>query len=180
MFQKISVKNLTYSALFTALISVLTYITIPLPFSPVPITAQSLAVMAAAVILSTKETILAIGTFLFLGIAGVPVFSGGRAGLGVIFGPSGGYLVGFLIGGIIINLLAKNKDNFWHVLIAVITGGIIVIHLLGFIWLSQVTGMGLKEAFLSGSLSFIPGDLFKALLASYLGIRINRSLGKSY
>jgi biotin transport system substrate-specific component len=180
MFKKISVKNLTYSALFTALISVLSYITIPLPFSPVPITAQSLAVMAAAVILSTQETALAIGTFLFLGIVGIPVFSGGRAGLGVIFGPSGGYLIGFLIGGIIISLLTKNKENFWQVLAGVITGGIIVIHFLGFIWLSQATGMGLKEAFLAGSLPFIPGDLFKAVLASYLGIRINKSLGNRY
>ena len=180
MFKKISVKNLTYSALFTALISVLSYITIPLPFSPVPITAQSLAVMAAAVILSTQETALAIATFLFLGIAGVPVFSGGRAGLGVIFGPSGGYLIGFLIGGIIISILTKNKENFWQVLAGVITGGIIVIHFLGFIWLSQATGMGLKEAFLSGSLPFIPGDMFKAVLAAYLGIRINKSLENRY
>ena len=177
MFKKISVKNLTYSALFTALISVLTYITIPLPFSPVPITAQSLAVMAAALILSTQETIFAIGTFLFLGIVGVPVFSGGRAGLGVIFGPSGGYLIGFLIGGIIINLLAKDKDKFWQVLTAVIIGGIFVIHFIGFIWLSYSTGMGLKEAFFAGSLPFIPGDLFKAVLASYLGIRVNKGLG---
>ena len=178
MFKKISVNSLTYSALFTALISVLSYITIPLPFSPVPITAQSLAVMTAAVILSTQETVLAIGTFLFLGIVGVPVFSGGRAGLGVIFGPSGGYLIGFLIGGVIINLLIKKRDKFWQVLAAVIIGGIIVIHFMGFIWLSYATGMGLKEALLSGSLPFIPGDLFKAVLASYLGIRINKALGK--
>lgn len=178
MFKKISVQNLTYSALFTALISVFAYVIIPLPFSPVPITAQTLAVMAAAVILSTKETILSITAFLFLGVAGVPVFSGGRAGLGVIFGPSGGYLIGFLIGGVIINLLAKNKNNYWQLLAAVITGGIIVIHLIGFIWLSYSTGMGLKEALFAGSLPFIPGDLFKAALASYLGIKVNKSLGK--
>ncbi|MFW6294220.1 MAG: biotin transporter BioY [Halanaerobium sp.] len=174
MFENISVKNLTYSALFTALIAVLSYIIIPLPFSPVPVTAQSLAVMVAAVILSTRETILAVGSFLFLGVVGVPVFSGGSAGLGVLLGPSGGYLIGFLIGGIIINLLAKNKNDFWQILIAVIIGGIIVIHFIGFTWLSQSTGMSLQEAFMSGSLPFIPGDLFKAVLAAYLGIRINK------
>lgn len=176
MFKNISVKNLTYSALFTALIAVLSYIIIPLPFSPVPITAQSLAIMAAAVILSTQETALAIGTFLFLGVVGVPVFSGGRAGLGVIFGPSGGYLIGFFIGGLIINLLAKDKDNFWQILLAVIIGGIVVIHSIGFVWLSYITGMGLKEALFAGSLPFIPGDLFKAVLASYLGLRIRKAL----
>lgn len=178
MFEKITIKNLTHSALFTALISVLSYIIIPLPFSPVPVTAQSFAVMAAALVLSTKETVLAITAFLFLGAVGVPVFSGGRAGVGIIFGPSGGYLIGFLIGGIIINLLAKNKNNFWQVLAAVFAGGIIVIHFIGFIWLSYSTALGLKEAFFVGTLPFIPGDLFKAVLASYFGIRISKSVGK--
>lgn len=176
MFKNISVKSLTYSALFTALIAVSSYIIIPLPLSPVPITAQTLAIMTAAIILSTQETILAIGSFLLLGIAGVPVFSGGRAGLGVIFGPSGGYLIGFLIGGIVINLMAKKKENFWQLLFAVLIGGIFIIHLIGFIWLSVLTGMGLKEAFFAGSLSFIPGDLFKAVIASYFGLRIKKAL----
>lgn len=175
MLKDLSVKSMTYSALFTALIGVSSYIIIPLPFSPVPITAQSLAVMAAALILSTKETLLAVAVFLFLGAVGVPVFAGGRAGFGVVFGPSGGYLIGFLVGGLIINLLAKNSSKFWQLLAAVVTGGIIVVHLLGFIWLSYSAGISLKEAFFIGSLPFITGDLIKAAAASYLALRIRQN-----
>lgn len=178
MFKKLSIRDLTYSGLFAALIIVLGYVSVPLPFSPVPVTGQSLAIMLAGSILTTRQASLSVLTFLFLGIVGVPVFAGGTAGIGVILGPRGGYLIGFLAGAIVISLL-KGKGNRLSLLaVTNVVGGIVVIYTFGVIWLSVVTGMGLNEAFVAGALPFIPGDIAKVVIATPLALVINERVGK--
>ena len=172
---KLTIQDLTYSALFAALISSVAYLAIPIPFSPVPITLQSLVVMLAGATLTTKQAGLSMLIFLLVGISGAPVFSSGRAGIGVFAGPSGGYLIAYPLGAIIINLLAK-KDSYYQTALAMILGGLVIIHLLGVLWMGFVTEMGLAEAFISGSLPFIPGDLIKVVAAVPLSIKINNSL----
>ncbi len=174
--KKISTQDMVYAAIFAALISVLSYISIPIPISPVPVTGQSLAVMLAGIILTTKQAGLSMGTFLLLGTVGAPVFSNGRAGIGILVGPSGGYLIGYLAGAVVISLLIKQETNYLKVGLATILGGIIVVHLLGVGWLSYITKMGIKEAITSGSLPFIPGDLLKAIIATFIGVKIKNHL----
>lgn len=172
MYQKISIKDLTRSSIFTALIIVLSYVTIPLPLSPVPVTGQSLAIMLAASILTAKQTILSILTYIFLGIAGLPIFAGGTNGIAAILGPRGGYVVGFLIGGIIINLLKGKNYRPARLIVANTLGGIIVLYICGVIWLSFVTGIDIYEAIISGALPFLPGDIFKAIITAFLSPQI--------
>lgn len=136
-----------YSALFATIIGVSSYIIIPLPISPVPITAQSLAVMLAGCVLTPIQVVLSMITFLLMGIIGIPVFSGGTAGFGIIVGKTGGYLIGFLVGAIIISLLVHKNKSLVNMLIACFIGGIIVVHILGSAWLGQVTSIGIKKAF---------------------------------
>ncbi|WMJ80741.1 biotin transporter BioY [Clostridium sp. MB40-C1] len=174
MTKKINIRDIIYSAMFAAIISVLGYVIIPLPFSPVPITAQTLAVMLAGCVLTPIQAGLSISTFLFLGIIGIPVFSGGRAGIGVIAGPTGGYLIGFLIGTIVISLIKGKGDSIVRLIFSSILGGIIIVYLIGVPWLGKVSGIGVYKAFISGALPFIWGDLFKALAAGFIGRKINK------
>ena len=93
-----SAKRLTLLAMMLALISVSSYIAIPLPFSDAKITAQTMIVNLIGLLIAPQDTILVMASWLLLGLCGVPVFSGGSAGPGKLLGPSGGYYIGFLRG----------------------------------------------------------------------------------
>ncbi|MBC2582444.1 biotin transporter BioY [Clostridium sp. DJ247] len=178
MSKKLKTKDMVYSALFATLTAVLSYVTIPLPFSPIPITGQSLAVMLAGCVLTPIQAGLSMLTFLFMGAIGLPVFSGGRAGIGVIVGKSGGYLVGYLVGAVIISILTSKNKSGKIMFAACLLGGIIVVHFLGVAWLSFVTGMGMWKTFMVGSVPFLPGDLIKSVAAVVIAIRLNKGLAK--
>ncbi len=176
MSQAKKLNDLMYAGLFAALTAVLGLVSIPLPFSPVPISGQSLAIMLAGSVLSVRQAGLSILTFLLVGAVGVPVFAGGTGGLGIVFGPRGGYLLGFLLGAMVISALKGSSNNVWRLALANIVGGIGVVYLLGVAWLSLVTGMGLQKAFLAGALPFLPGDFFKVFIASVVGVALNKQL----
>ncbi|NFA61030.1 biotin transporter BioY [Clostridium sporogenes] len=178
MAKKLEIRDMVYSALFATIIAVSSYITIPLPISPVPITAQGLAVMLAGCVLTPVQAALSMVTFLFMGAIGIPVFSGGTSGIGVILGKTGGYLIGYLIGVIIISLLVRKNKSLVSMLIACFIGGIVVVHILGSAWLGQVTSIGIKKAFLLGSAPFIPGDIIKAVVAVLIGKKLSKSIKK--
>lgn len=174
----LTIKDISHAAVFTALISISAYITIPLPISPVPITLQSLIVMLAGVILTTKQAAFSILTFLLLGLA-LPIFSGGQSGIGVLAGPTGGYLIGYLIGAVVISILVKNfmpEKNKLLLGFYIFIGGIVIIHLLGSLWLGYVNKLSLREAFIAGSLPFIPGDMLKVVIATIAGDKIKERI----
>ena len=176
MQKRFSVRDLSYISLFATLIAVSGYISIPLPFSTVPVTAQTLAVMLAGSLLPAGHAAASIIVFLFMGAVGIPVFSGGAAGLGIIMGKTGGYLVGFLAGGIIISLLKGKKSGFMRLLLANSIGGIFVVYLFGVLWLNYVTGIGISKAVIFGALPFIPGDIVKIIVAALLTIRLRKHI----
>jgi len=167
-------KDMLFIAFFAALTGILGYLILPLPFSPVPVTGQTLGVMLAGILLGSRHGFLSMIVLLLLGIAGIPVFSGGRAGLGIIAGPTGGYLISFpfaaFMGGYIIEKL-KNRV-FLNYLGASIFSGIFVIYTLGIIQLKLVTGINWYAALLQGVIPFLAGDIFKAIAASFLAVRL--------
>lgn len=174
MFKKLDIRDMLYAALFAALIAVLGYVIIPLPFSPVPITGQTLAVMLAGCVLTPLQAALSIITYIFMGAVGIPVFSGGAAGIGVIVGSKGGYLLGFLIGAVLISYMKGKSNSIPRMIFACIIGGIVVVYSLGVPWLAFITGMELKKAITVGALLFIPGDLLKAVVAGFIAKKINQ------
>lgn len=176
MTKNFKLKDMMYSSIFAALISVLGYVIIPLPFSLVPVTGQTLGIMLAGLLLGPLQAFLSVFIFILLGIAGVPVFSGGRSGIGVLAGPSGGYIVGFLVGAVVISLLCRKTNNIWKLGGSAIVGGIIVVYLLGVSRLSFLTGMGLEKAIVTGALPFIPGDILKVIAATLLARRLKPHL----
>jgi biotin transport system substrate-specific component len=88
-------------------IALLAQVAIPLPFSPVPITGQTFAVLLVGVLLGSRRGGLGVLLYLLEGAAGLPFFAGGTAGLARLAGPTGGYLVGFVVAAIVVGLLAE-------------------------------------------------------------------------
>lgn len=175
MFKKLTVRDLTMISLFTALICVSSYIRIDLPVGA-PITAQTLAVMLAGSVLAPRQAAFSLFTYLLLGAVGAPIFAGGTAGLPIILGKTGGYLIGFLVGAVVISLIRGKKSSLLRLGIANVIGGIIVVNLFGAIWLNYVTGMGMAKTFMLGVLPFIPGDLLKVVAATIIANRLNKYL----
>lgn len=160
--------------MFAALTAVLAFVAIPLPFSPVPVTGQTLGLMLAGVLLTPRQAALAMATYLLLGLAGAPVFSGGTGGGTVLLGPAGGYLAGFAPGAALISILRRN-NRLPRLPLAIITGGMLAVYLPGTLWLSHVTGMGFTPALTVGTLPYIPGDLVKVAIATAAGTRLRHS-----
>ncbi len=176
-------RDLGFVALFAALIVALGLIpAFPVPGLPVPITPQSMGVMMAGLILGPKRGALAVVVVIVLVAIGLPVLSGGRGGLGVIVGPSAGYLFGWVFAAFVTGFLAmvldaEDKSRFQRIgglVFAAIIGGIVVDHIMGILWLGFSTKMGLEKAMI-GSMMFVPGDLAKAVIAALVTIKVREA-----
>jgi len=174
MQKRFSVRDLSYISLFATLIAVSGYILIPLPFSTIPVTAQTLAVMLTGSLLPVRHASVSLLIFLMMGIIGLPVFSGGNAGLGIIIGKTGGYLIGFLAGAALISVLKGKNPGFLRLLIVNVIGGIIVIYSFGVLWLNYITGIGISKAVIFGALPFIPGDIIKIVIAALITLKLSK------
>ncbi len=162
-----SIKDLVYIALFTVIMIVLGIMPpIMLPIIAVPITAQSMGAMLAGAILGAKKGFLSVLLFIFLVALGMPFLAGGRGGLGIILGPTGGFIIGYCIAAFVIGFLfnkCSKRGIFWEISYLAI-GGILVLYTIGISYLSFITEMSLTKAFMV-SIIFIPGDLVKIYLA---------------
>jgi biotin transport system substrate-specific component len=138
---------------------------IPLPFTPVPITGQTFAVLLVGAALGANRGAASLLLYLIEGIAGLPFFAGGTGGLAALLGPTGGYLVGFVAAAYLVGLLAgRGLDRrIWSALLAFLAGEV-VIYLFGVAWLSVF--LGLQKAILAGLLPFVVGDTLKLVLAA--------------
>ncbi len=172
-----SVKEMGKISIFAALTSILAYIIIPLPFSPVPVSGQTLGVMMAGLFLKPGAAVASQIVYIAMGIIGLPVFSGGRAGLGILFGPTGGYLWGFILGAYIIARLINYTDenDIYKNFLILFTGGLLIIHLLGLIQYTIITDVSIKQAFITSLLPFIPGDIFKIILVLFLNNKLKKN-----
>lgn len=176
MTRKTRLIDFIYAALFAALTGVLGFISIPLPFSPVPVSGQSLGIMLAGSILTVRQAVYSVLTFILIGAIGVPIFSGFSGGVGVLVGPRGGYYIGFLLGAAFIAWFKGRSQSIWRLALANVVGGIIIVYVPGVLWLSFVTGMDWQKAAMAGALPFIPGDLCKVFIATVIGSAIYKRL----
>lgn len=162
------------SALFAAIIGVLAQITIPLPL--VPITGQTLAIGLAATILGAKYGTLSVLIYLCMGAIGLPVFAQMSGGLGILFGPTGGFLVGFIPTAFIIGyFLEKTSFTVKNAIIANIIGMLIALAF-GTVWLKVIANLSWTAALAAGFLPFIIVGILKAILASWAGIVVRNRL----
>ncbi len=142
-------------------------VAIRLPFSPVPLTGQTLAVLLVGVLLGSRRGALALLTYLSEGAVGLPVFASGTSGIAYMLGPTGGYLVGFLAAAYVTGLMTERgwARRTVTAFILMVTGNLLMLAL-GLLWLSGF--VGLEQSIRIGLLPFLPGDLIKIALAADL------------
>jgi biotin transport system substrate-specific component len=167
---------MVYASLFGALTAVGAYIMIPLP--PVPITLQTLFMGLSATLLGGRLGALSQVVYILLGVIGLPVFAGGKAGLGVLFGPTGGYLIGFVAAAFVIGKVAalKERPGFAWLCLSLVAGTA-ALYSMGVLQLSLVARLAPAKALAVGVLPFLPGDVIKILLAALIAIKLRERLG---
>lgn len=165
-----SPREVAAAGLLAALTAVLAYVRIPVPWSPVPVSGQSLAVMLAGALLGPRLGALSQAVYVLLGAIGLPVYAGGMGGLPVLLGPTGGYLFGFILGAYVTGRLARTGDRPRpaRLVAAFVLGGVLAVYVPGVVQLALVTGTSLRQAVVMGALPFLPGDGLKVAVAVVL------------
>ncbi len=164
-------------ALLMAMNCVSAYIIIPLPFSLSPISLQTVFVNLLGFLLTPRQVLITMCAYLLMGLAGIPVFTGGASGPGKLFGPTGGYIFGFLLAALLISWLRGNNYSFKRCALLGVLIGIPAIYLPGVVQLNLLTGIGWEKALLTGAVPFIPMDIVKCLAAAYITAPIQRAIG---
>lgn len=161
--------KITLIGLFTAITVVCTWITIPLPFTPVPINLATFSVMVAGAVLGPKYGSISQLIYTLIGVIGLPVFSGFSAGIGHLLGPTGGYIFGYILIALIVGKLSKKT---YPKIVSGMILGTLACYAVGSLWFMYITGSNLLTTFSLCVLPFIPGDVIKVLLASVIVERI--------
>lgn len=162
--------GLVLCAFFATLTIIGTILSIPLPFSPVPINLAILSVFLAGGLLGPKAGAVSQLVYVCLGLMGLPVFAKFSGGPGVLAGPTGGYIIGyivtaFLAGLIIHKVKAEPKTGR---IAAGFSMGLLACYVPGTLWFMYVTGAGLMPALAMCVFPFLPGDGFKVFVATIL------------
>lgn len=149
------------------LIALSAQIRIVLPFSPVPITGQTFAVLLLGALYGSWRGSATVATYLVLGAAGLPVFAGGASGLSRLIGPTGGYLVGFIVSAFVVGLLSERgwDRQLWTTAASMVIGNLII-YAAGIPWLSKFVGW--QAVLQTGLFPFLVGDGLKIALAMIL------------
>ncbi|MDR2780170.1 MAG: biotin transporter BioY [Synergistaceae bacterium] len=167
----ISTKDICLTGIFTAMMVVMAQISIPMPLG-VPMTMQTFAVSFAGVMLGAKRGFMAAALYALLGAAGLPVFANFSGGLGIVMGPTGGFIMSFPIMAALIGLGSEKGSRS---LAIGLTVGTIVNFAAGMAMFSAVTGKGFGVAFSACVLPFIPTAVIKAAAAGALGFKIRKA-----
>lgn len=170
--------QITFMALMAALMCIMGPLSIAIPISPVPISLTNFAIYIALYAIGTWRATGSYLLYLLIGLAGVPVFSAFSGGAGKLFGPTGGYLFGFILMAIICGIFIDKFKNVFLVFLGMILG-LIVCYALGTAWLAYQAGMSFSAALAAGVIPFIPGDLAKIIISMILGPQIRKGLRKA-
>ncbi len=172
---KISIKHLTLMGLFTALIAVGAFIKVPISF--VPVTLQTFFVSLAGLMLGKKYGALTLICYTVLGLIGLPIFTSG-GGIGYIFVPTFGYVLGFIVGAFATGALVQNaKPSFWRYFLASLVG-LFCVYAIGLVYLYAMRNfylgepMGVYTLLLNGFLLTVPGDIVFSAVAAFVALRL--------
>lgn len=172
-------RELTKISICIAILCISAYISFPIPFTPAMVTAQTIIINLIALILKPKQAAITVGVYILLGICGLPVFSGGASGIGRIFSPTGGFIIGFLIAAPIISLLKGKYNNFKRYLLITIVVGMPIIYLFGTIFMCVIQKIDAISALTLAVIPFIFGDILKCFAGSFLAFKLNEILDKT-
>ena len=167
-------RNLVLAALLTALTTVCSQIQIPLPM--VPINLALFAVHLAGALLGAKWGALSMTAYALLGVVGAPVFAGFSSGPAVLFGKTGGYILGYILCALLVGLISRRIGYTARGLVIAMVAGVAACYVFGTIWFMVITGMSLQLSLTYCVLPFLPGDAVKIALATFLALRLRKPL----
>jgi biotin transport system substrate-specific component len=160
---RLTTRELATAALFTAILSVAAFGAIPV--GSVPFTLQVFVVLLAGMALGPRLGVLSVSAYLVLGMV-APVYAGGASGLGALFGPTGGYLIGFVGGALVAGLIAERGDRTLPRLLVAGIAGLVPIYVIGAAWLAAQLHLSPGAAVLTGVVPFVWLDVLKAVAAA--------------
>lgn len=173
-------KELSLMAIFPALMGATAGISIPV-FGLPPITLQTLFVFLAGMLLKPSNAFYSMSIYLVLGIIGIPVFSGYNAGLGVLLGPSGGFLFGFPIVALLTSIMRKSifKSNYFSVNLFTVFVATACLYMIGSTYIATLYNANVF-AVISGFALYLPGDIIKAFIVTYVYVRVHSFVTYEY
>ena len=151
---------------FIIMIALGSFVRIPLFFTPVPLTLQTFFVLLAGAFLGTRLGALSQLGYMLIGVAGIPVFSGAQAGLFYLFGPTGGYLFGFLLAAIFIGQFIRASSKSFLSVFCLLFAGDLIILFCGAAYLGFLTKLSFTQVLFQGVFPFLAGDLLKTSAAA--------------
>lgn len=176
MKANVKVRELTRMSLCVAILCVTSYLVIPLPFTPIVLSFQTVMINVIGLILKPKEAGMTVLVYLLMGLIGLPVFSGGTGGPAKLFGPTGGFYFGFLCAVLVISLCKGKKNSLFRYGIVTICIGIPIQHAFAILFMCMYNSWDIKTAFVTVSLPFLVGDVLKCIVASIISTSLNRRL----
>lgn len=174
---KLSIQQITTIGVVTAVLCILAPMSIPI--GAIPISLTNLVIYISLYILGLKKSCISYLTYLLIGLAGVPVFSGFSGGVGKLFGPTGGYLIGFLPMAVIAGFVIDKVTGKWYMEFFAMIVGTCMAYLFGTCWLSYQAHIGFKTALFTAVVPFIAGDIMKMVIAFLVGPTIRNRLQKA-
>jgi biotin transport system substrate-specific component len=173
------IRRILAVAVFIALTTLSAFVRIPLPFTPVPLTLQTFFVLLSGALLGRRLGVFTQVGYLLLGLTGLQVFTGSGSGSLYLLGPTGGYIVGFILSSFFTGIIFSEKKHSWQGVFLKFLYADFIILFTGVFWLKITTSCLFIQAFILGFLPFVPGDLLKVVLATTVFNKIHLRIKKS-
>lgn len=176
------IRNMILAGLFAALLAISSQVSLLLPLSPVPHTLQIMFVLLAGVVLGSRWGSTSVVVWVLLGVFGLPVFTQGKAGVAVLAGPTGGFLLGFILCALLVGWLTERSSPSLVKTALVMYGGLAVVYLVGLVGFMASFAFFLHKPMTWGQattlavLPFLPYDIVKSFVAAYVGVRVRKAL----
>ena len=170
----LSTREITLIGMCAALMAIFSQLSLPLPFTTVPVTLQIFAVVIISVIAGAQIGTLSLIIFELLGAIGLPVFANLKGGFGIIVGPTGGYLIGYIIMAFLIGYAAYKENKI--LLFIASYFGVSIDFFIGALQLKMVTGMNIQASLAAGVYPFIIKDFIATAVAIIIGFKVKKSV----
>lgn len=172
---KLTTKEIIVCGLFASITAVLSQISIPLPFTTIPLTMQVFAIMLSGILLGPKLGTISQIIYVLLGSIGIPVFAQMSGGMGIVLGPTGGFILSFPLIALIVGYFSKKYKSKPMVFIGMIIG-LIISYTIGTLQFCFVTDMTFMAGLMACVIPFVAVDILKIILAYIVGTSINKRI----
>lgn len=173
---KLSTKDMIVCGIFASITAILSQISIPLPFTTVPLTMQVFAVALSGVILGAKKGFISQIIYIIIGAIGMPVFAQMNGGIGAIVGPTGGFILGFPFMSLVIGYFSEKFKSHLYIVVGMLIG-LVIDYAIGTLMFSSVMKMSIDKSLMACVIPFIPVDLLKIGLATMVGVSVTKRVG---